>query len=217
MLGFRKLVEAADTSSERREALAEIVGIFRTTIGAHEALGTRVTHFSDCLIMSADRSEQGLYALLSGCTWLALNLVQCAILLRGGIAVGGITHEPDILFGMGVNRAYAFEKSGLPPRLGLDPNVVSDLQRSEMLSRYGFVTQDHASGEPMLHYLRQVEVYDAKPLPGAIVWNRHAASVAEIIRANSKPDQPEEVRAKYVWLGEYWNRAVAQLGILPHV
>ena len=215
MLGFRKLVELADVSAERREALAEIVRIFRTTIGAHEKLGTRVTHFSDCLIVSADRPEQGLHMVLSGCTWLALNLIQYAVLLRGGIAIGGITHEPDVLFGMGVNRAYAFERSGLPPRIGLDEEVVSDIGRSVMLSRCNFVTEDHRSGEPMLHFLQQIGGYEAKPLPGAICWDRHAADIAQIIRLYSKSDQPEDVRAKYVWLGEYWNRVVAQMNILP--
>jgi hypothetical protein len=217
MLGFRKLVEAADTDAEQRVALAEIVRVFRTTISAHEALGTRVSHFSDCLIVSAERSEKGLYALLSGCTWLALNLVQYAVLLRGGIAIGRITHEPDILFGMGVNRAYAFEKSRLPPRIGIDPNVVSDIERSAMLSPRNFVTQEHQSGEPMLHFLQEVEGYDAKPVPGGIIWNQHAANITQIIKVYSSPDQPEEVREKYVWLGEYWNRAVSRMNILPRV
>jgi hypothetical protein len=216
MLGFRKLVELADANVERRKALAETVRVFRTTIGAHEKLGTRVTHFSDCLIVSADRSEQGLHMVLSGCTWLALNLVQYAVLLRGGIAIGGITHEPDILFGMGVNRAYAFERSGLPPRIGLDQEVIADIGRSAMLSECHFATEGHRSGE-MLHFLQQIEGYEAKPLPGAISWDRHAADIAGIIRRYSGSDQPEDVRAKYVWLGEYWNRAVARKKILPRV
>lgn len=217
MLGFRKLVELADSSGERRRALAETVRVFRTTIGAHGKLGTRVTHFSDCLIVSADRSEQGLYMVLSGCAWLALNLVQYPVLLRGGIAIGGITHEPDILFGLGVNRAYAFERSGLPPRIGLDQEVVSDIGRSATLSKCNFATEDHLSGEPMLHFFQQIEGYEAKPLPGAISWDRHAADIAGIIRRYLGSDQPEDVRAKYVWLGEYWNRAVARINILPRV
>ncbi len=217
MLGFRKFVESADTSAEAREALAKIVGIFRTTIGAHEGLGVRVTHFSDSLIVSSERSERGLNAMLSGCTWLALNLVQYAVLLRGGIAVGGITHEADVLFGMGVNRAYAFEKSGLPPRIGLDRNVVLDIQRSAMLSSFGFLTEDHISGEQMLHIFREVEGYDAKPKPGAIVWDRHGAAIAEVIRLYSNLEQPEEVRKKYTWLAEYWNRVVSRRNILPRV
>jgi hypothetical protein len=117
MLGFRNFVQSADASAEKREALAKVIGIFRTTIGAHETFGTRVTQFSDSLVVSSDRSEPGLYAVLSGCTWLALNLVQYAVLIRGGIAIGGITHEADVLFGMGINRAHAFDKSGLPPRI----------------------------------------------------------------------------------------------------
>lgn len=216
MLGFKYLVETADASAEMREALAKIVGVFRSTIGSHEQLGSRVTHFSDCMIVSADRSEQGLWALLQGCTWLALNLIQYPVLLRGGVAVGHITHEPDVVFGLGVNRAYAFEKSGSPPRIGLGPEVVSDIERSTLLSAAGFLTQDHQTGEPMLHFLREIEGYDAVPRAGGIVWDRTAAGIAEKIRLNVEyADQPTEVRAKYVWLREYWNRAVARMSILP--
>jgi hypothetical protein len=217
MLGFRNLVETADASAERREALAKVIGIFRTTIGAHETLGTRVTQFSDSLIVSADRSEVGLHAVLSGCTWLALNLIQYAVLVRGGIAIGGITHEADVLFGMGIVRAYAFDKSGLPPRIALDQNVALDIQRSAKLVNWGFATQDHVSGEPMLHVLREIEGYDAKPLAGGIRWERHAAEIAEIIKLRSSPNQPEEVRRKYVWLAEYWNRVVSKRNVLPRV
>jgi hypothetical protein len=147
---------------------------------------------------------------------LALNLIQYPVLLRGGIAVGHITHELDVVFGIGVNRAYAFEKSGNPPRIGLGPEVVLDIERSAQLSG-AVVTEDHQTGEPMLHFLREIEGYDAIPRAGGIVWDRTAASVAEKIRLNVDADQPEEVRAKYVWLKEYWNGAVARMNILPQV
>ena len=218
MLGFRHLVEIADASGEMRESLAKIVGIFRSTIGSHEQLGSRVTHFSDCLIVSADRTEQGLWALLQGCTWLALNLIQYPVLLRGGIAVGRITHEPDVVFGLGLNRAYAFEKRGSPPRIGLGQEVVADIESSASLSAAGFLAKDHHTGEPMLHFLNQIEAYDAVPRVGGIVWDRTAASIAEKIRLNLEDaEQPTEVRAKYLWLKEYWNHAVARLNLLPRV
>jgi hypothetical protein len=34
---------------------------------------------------------------------------------------------------------------------------------------------------------------------------------------HANPSQPEEVRKKYVWLAEYWNKAVGVSGILPKV
>ena len=57
-----------------------------------------------------------------------MNLIQYAVLLRGGVAVGRVSHEPHILFGIGVNRAYQFEKSGGPPRIGLATEVVVDIE-----------------------------------------------------------------------------------------
>jgi|SRR5882672_3628435 len=119
ILGFSDLVERADQDAELRKGLAEVLHVFQTTCGTIPAKGTRVTQFSDSVVITANRTEPGLRSILSGCEWLTMNLIQYAVLLRGGVAVGRVSHEPHILFGIGVNRAYRFEKSGGPPRIGL--------------------------------------------------------------------------------------------------
>ena len=110
ILGFSNLVEQADEDHALRKGLAEVLDIFQTTCGSNHTTGTRVTQFSDSLVISANRTELGLHALLNGCEWLAMNLIQYAVLLRGGVAIGRVTHEDHVLFGLGVNRAYTFEK-----------------------------------------------------------------------------------------------------------
>ena len=127
ILGFSDLVERADEDPELRKGLAEVLHIFQTTCGTNPATGTRVTQFSDSLVITALRTELGLSSILHGCEWLTMNLIQYGVLLRGGVAVGRVSHEAHILFGIGVNRAYQFEKSGGPPQIGLAAEVVSDL------------------------------------------------------------------------------------------
>jgi hypothetical protein len=77
-------------------------------------------------------------------------------------------------------------------------------------------TADPASGEPMLHTLKQVEYYDAVPRLGGIIWDRHARHIAEVIAANAAAGAlPEGPRSKWLWLQGYWNQAVGRFGILP--
>ena len=216
ILGFSNLVERADQDAELRKNLTEILHIFQTTCGTIPTIGTRVTQFSDSLVITANRTEQGLRSILSGCEWLTMNLIQYAVLLRGGVAVGRVSHEPHILFGIGVNRAYQFEKSGGPPRIGLAAEVVADIESFPLFNDSAVWTTDPGSGVPMLHTLRQVEYYDAVPISGGIVWDRTARHMADLIKANaSNHDMPEGARKKWIWLQEYWNHAVARFGILP--
>ena len=54
------------------------------------------------------------------------------------------------------------------------------------------------------------------PRSGGIVWDRTAAHIAGLIKANANNDAlPSGARLKWVWLQTYWNRAVARLAILP--
>jgi len=216
ILGFSDLVERADEDPELRKGLAEVLHIFQTTCGSNPATGTRVTQFSDSLVITANRTEQGLYSILHGCEWLTMNLIQYAVLLRGGVAVGRVSHEAHILFGMGVNRAYQFEKSGGPPRIGLAAEVMADLSGYPNFIDSAAWTTDPQSEEPILNTLRQVEYYDAVPRAGGIVWDRTARHIAELIKANAEDDaMAEGARKKWTWLQAYWNRAVARFSILP--
>jgi len=83
ILGFSDLVERADQDAELRKGLAEVLHVFQTTCGTIPAKGTRVTQFSDSVVITANRTEPGLRSILSGCEWLTMNLIQYAVLLRG--------------------------------------------------------------------------------------------------------------------------------------
>jgi hypothetical protein len=117
---------------------------------------------------------------------------------------------------MGVNRAYQFEKSGGPPRIGLAAEVMADLSGYPNFNDSAIWTTDPQSEEPILNTLRQVEYYDAVPRAGGIVWDRTAQHIAGLIKANAEDEAlAEGARKKWTWLQAYWNRAVARLSILP--
>jgi hypothetical protein len=56
ILGFSNLVERADQDAELRIGLAEVLHVFQTTCGTNPATGTRVTQFSDSLVVTANRT-----------------------------------------------------------------------------------------------------------------------------------------------------------------
>jgi hypothetical protein len=56
LLGFKRLVADADQSQERRRHVHEVLELLRETACENPSIGMRLTQFSDCIIMSADRT-----------------------------------------------------------------------------------------------------------------------------------------------------------------
>src|SRR3546814_12713824 len=80
----------------------------------------RAQNFSDSLIISAANTADGLWHVLFSLSDLAINLLEIGVLVRGGVTIGGIHHDDDIVFGLGVNEAYRLEsKIATSPRIVL--------------------------------------------------------------------------------------------------
>ena len=64
LLGFKRLVVASASSPERRQHVLEILELLRSTACENPSIGMRLTQFSDCIILSADRTSRGLAQML---------------------------------------------------------------------------------------------------------------------------------------------------------
>lgn len=216
VLGFSALVRAGDTDPAIRQLILGIVAILRETLARNPRVGFQFTQFSDCIVMSANCNAFGLHAIFSGCRMLAMNLLSHGILLRGGIAMGNLTHTDRELFGVGLVVAHGFDKSGGSPRIALDPNIVAEI------SAYGAdmgleeqVRIDPADQTAMLHTLLEFEEYDPTPAVGKVALDRVAAQIAQQISLNVSGSMfPDAVAAKWQWFRDYWNRSVATKQLL---
>lgn len=92
--------------------------------------GVMMTSISDSLVFSIGLKERGamnkIVKLLSVFTQTLLS--QYSLLLRGGIAVGKLYHDSDVVYGPGLVRAYELEnKIAVYPRMVM---AISDFERS---------------------------------------------------------------------------------------
>jgi hypothetical protein len=99
LLGFKRLMTAAAGLPEGRRHVLEILDLLRTTACENPSIGMHLTQFSDCIILSADRTSRGLAQMLASVEWLALNLFQHDVMVRGGLAVGGAHHDATFVYG----------------------------------------------------------------------------------------------------------------------
>jgi hypothetical protein len=213
VLGFRALVERGDTDPDLRAIIRDLQSMLRTSLGNHPELDTYVSQFSDSIVISAPRTPQGA-GWISHCVYVvAFNLLNEGHLLRGGIAHGNLSHNEFGLFGPGLHRAYDADRSGGPPRVLIAADLVEEFRA---VGVQGTTVTDPYDGETIVHVLGLYEAYDALPREGGMVLDRSAVWISEYIRVqcddmNSRPD----VRAKWRWMREYWNRSVGVRGVLP--
>lgn len=217
ILGFRHHVEQADHQPEHRVALLQILTLFKKTASGNPHSGLRLSQFSDSLILSAHPTSNGLQDLVLSIHLIVSNLLQRDILLRGGMAVGGVHHDDDFVYGVGVNEARKLEQ-----REPHDPCVlVTEKVRDDMnASGLGHYIESDGSTEPpqpFLHYLLEYATYDPlKPMPGMVVLDQPAAKIIRLMSHRLRTHSGR-VLAKARWFQAYWNRTVAPSGVFGRI
>jgi len=184
--------------------------------------GMKFKHFSDCIVLSAFQSPEGLLEIFHGIELLTLNLLQYDILVRGGLARGGAHHDDDILFGMGVNRAYELEGKAVSPRIVIAEYVIRD---ADMFLNNGwtalesFITRDDEDGLSFVNYFRQFAAYDpnASSYPGMVVLSYPGRRIVDFLCNRLNITSDERVRKKIKWLQGYWNGTVAINGAFKRI
>jgi hypothetical protein len=217
ILGFKELVEEADRGPETRGKLLRALTRLKRTATANPHFGLRLSHFSDSLILSVDHSPKGLAQLLLSVDLIVFNLLQLDVFVRGGMAIGGVHHDEDFVYGLAVNAAYELEQT----KPGNPWILVSDQVANDMISSgFGHYLErdpDEEVSRPFLHYLLQYATYDPqKPTPGMVVLDDSAAQLMRSL-AHRLSTHSGEVLRKAQWFQEYWNRTVAPAGVFGRI
>ena len=220
LLGFKAKVEEVEKSLELRQELLEILHLVKTSLCDYDQVGMRFTHFSDCIIFSTNRSQDGLKEIFESIKLLTLNLLNFDFFVRGGLAVGGAHHDNDFVYGMAVNHAYILESQEAKFPITLISNeVISDMSNYDpQLSEY--LTED-AQGRPFLHYLKPFEDYTPLPIyAGKLILEEPALRIIDFIcnrlNIHSNPCM-HDVLQKDLWFKDYWNKTTAVKGVFGRI
>lgn len=71
----------------------------------------RITTFSDSIVIScpASKGSGNLFYIILDCIHIQMELAFLGILVRGGISIGPLYHDGDIVYGPAMNEAYRLE------------------------------------------------------------------------------------------------------------
>lgn len=217
ILGFSELVRQADEDLYARDTIRQCIATLHGTMKIYPESELKFTQFSDCIVLSAPRNENGMLWIFDGCIRLTVALLKRGVLVRGGVAIGNLQHTKDLLFGTGLLRAYAFDRAGGPPRIVVDPAVVKDGHETTLLTVKwsAAVREDDFDLSPIVHTLLYAETFTPGS-PGGFLRKGEAERIAETIAANAHDrTKPADVRSKWRWMRAYWNSIVSMHDHLP--
>ncbi len=224
ILGWTEAVKAAPGDPTRTQKLGLALNTIRSQTQRSEWMvkhggndgwpgDPQVTHFSDCLTISARPDYAGKSELVSALGFLSMSLLQQGFLLRGGITVGELYHRESMVFGPAFLKAYELEsRCAVYPRIILDPALAEqwgqgDAYREKDGSLIGHARTWRAShdGFRFFDFLQ--------PFKGApTFWDspnlvrNSLLPLRSLIIENLKTHTGNAgIWPKYVWLANYFN------------
>ena len=217
LLGFKEKVKEADANSEARQELLNALDIVRDSLCNYDRVGMRLTHFSDCIIFSSNRTREGLLEILESINLLTLNLLNYDFFVRGGLAVGGTHHDQDFVYGLAVIKAYEIEKDkAIYPMTLVSDEVLSDIQ-AYGLQFEEYLTQD-AEGRYFVHYLKVFSDYTSLPkYPGKLILDSPGRRIIDFVCHRLNVHSDPKVLKKDEWFQRYWNDKVAVQGVFGRI
>lgn len=216
MLGFSALVQSTADDPKKRAKIVAAMDRLSVSTCENPALGMNLTYFSDCIVISTDLTEAGLYEILESLTTIAENLLQIDILVRGGLTLGNIHHDGQFMFGPAMLEAYGMEcRETIFPTILVSESVKADCDRYS----WGGLCLVHDSEQPerqFVHYLRRFDDYDPTPVAGKVLLDKPAKLIRHYI-AKRLAGPPGAVRDKAVWLKTYWDDTAGKSTVLGKV
>lgn len=238
ILGFKTIIEDSINDISLRQKVLEVTKIIHSKrTGNIEDI--QVTTFSDSAVISYPLNmRNALFYTIIDIIHLQLELGHKGIMLRGGIAIGDLYHNEDIVFGPAMNEAYYLEsKVAKFPRIVIrKEDLNKGFVNTEGLSKHeiktnwndlmNLVTLDtdnninNNENIYFIDFLRQDneltyfgdEYYEwLKAFRGTIVegLNRYnKASDGYQSMKHSDKKEADKIFEKYRWLLYHWNNVV---------
>ena len=132
ILGFKNIIEDSTKDPSILKNLSEVFNRMKydrderyKEHGLDDTFQRRMTFFSDCAVISYGLHKFSMRQLLFDLTTIAFNLAGLGYLLRGGVTIGKLYHDDDIVLGPALVEAYTLEsKIAINPRIILGNGVL---------------------------------------------------------------------------------------------
>jgi hypothetical protein len=126
ILGWRREIENAGTDPGKIGKLRRLILQYSRMLRLPVLAPVNVSTFSDNIVISTPPHETNTPFFLREMAVIQAMTTSIDFLLRGGITVGDIIHDEEVVFGPALNRAYELESTiAIYPRIVLDKEVIN--------------------------------------------------------------------------------------------
>jgi hypothetical protein len=178
----------------------------------------QITIFSDCIVISFPAKEKSeiFYTLLE-VKWVILRLISQGILCRGAISYGKLLHNDKFIFGPALVEAYILEsKAANYPRVILDRSIIDlagsarseNHTREEEIEYVESLLEKDLDGMYYIDYFAKAQEELDDP---QYDFPNYIQTLGDKIRHgmnSSKHPSKADIRVKYIWMKEKYNRMV---------
>lgn len=225
ILGFKDIVKKAVNDLKYQDKVSGVLNYIAKIKSdnyhgdwAKYGVCNDVSVFSDSIVISypCDRPDgDGLFYLLMDLIYLGLTLIKNGIYVRGGITVGSVVHDQNIIWGPAFVEAYNLEEeNAIYPRIIIDKKAI-DRGKEVYAQKYpydkdgddldNFISLDD-DGAYYLDYLSQYEEFD-----DIVNYRELLDDVRNSIEENLKTAPCPRIKTKYVWYARYYNKTIKKL------
>lgn len=223
ILGFKNIIKKT-TNADGTDVPSEIDHIYSVYKLIKSVLSidvktdnsdSDITIFSDTIVITfvIETGKNILFNHLLRITNITVNLISKGILCRGSIVRGKVIHNNDIIFGPGLVEAYLYEsKAALYPRIIVSPEIIN------YAAEYGTYAQEKekrvlsqflAYDTDGMYYINYISPngtqmkYENRP--------EYFKMLYKLISSNINNNLPPDVRIKYLWLKDKYNKKIESL------
>lgn len=174
--------------------------------------GEQITTFSDSIVISYPANDSDNILLLGKIiTFLQMELFKYDMLIRGGITKGEIHHTKEVVFGPGFNDAYELEsKYAIFPRVIMYKELY-DSKIKELGNYQGYESDiqifKNTFAVDSLTNMVYVDVLNClSELDYLEDYENYLILARNLILNSLKKEKSKEVKSKYIWLANYYNK-----------
>jgi len=233
ILGFREIVEA--TAAGRSAAGARLSLLINTLQTMRNAQNDearsgdkQVTHFSDSLVVSyrADATS-GVFDLLLDLYFIVIEALHTGVLMRGGIALGELIHNPEVLVGPAMVKAYEIEsKYAGGPRVIVDEAgyqaLIAQARAAPARHHDGDTESRYVEGllrrdEDGYYYIDYISFRGVVEVAGLEqdAYPEHLQRISELNVAGLRHADPR-VQEKHLWLHGHYRSQLREILTNPN-
>jgi hypothetical protein len=178
------------------------------------AHGSVVTSISDAIVisvpygprLSAQEKLRRIFYCLQSVFWLQRSLMTLGVLVRGGVAIGGLIHKAHLVLGDGLVQAHDLEQQAVYPRTLISSDLIDVLLKGPMPDMVLFRNR-------IAHMVRQdldghffVDYIPPDPVLGSFYLHRYIDDVVGLVLSDLKQTRSVRVKMKLRWMVGYLAR-----------